>query len=366
MTRSVFVFLNEGGRGINHAVAVDADRVEQLDHSNSNFIDRVSGQVIAVLAGEDVSTWCVELPDLPDSKLMQVLPVQLEDSKAIAADGDHCALLAKLKDGKRLVACVASTAMDNARHTLEINGLVAECLVPDYLLLPRNASNIVTAMQPNKERFIVRLSDGTGFAGDKLLTQQIAGDVKAETFDFSYVRMAAPAECNLLQGRYRPKLAIATHLPLLRRSAALAASVLVLLTSSLVLTASQNNAEVEKLQQQSRRLFQETFPEVTRVVDMQVQAKRSVATLRAADGGAFLRISEAIYKHMAAAESIVLEGVRFNEPQKAFFLTVSFASFPESDLFLRQLRGDGLRVSEGGSRQDDGRVITDVTIEVQP
>lgn len=366
MTRSVFVFLGEGAGRIQCALAVDGGRVETLDHTSGDFAKHAGGSLVAVLAGEDVSTWAIELPALSENKLLQILPAQLEDNKAIVSGDDHCAILSKMDDGKRLVACVSTEVMDRGLQTMNALGLTPELMVPDYLLLKHSDTDAVAAAYADKNRFIVRLSDGSGFAGNKSLVSHVVSHAEITAFDLSSIDEVGLNACNLLQGRYRPRLAITAYIPLLRRTAALAAAVIVLFAGSVFFSASQNNTEADALGQQSLNLFRETFPEITRIVDVQAQASRAVARVRAAEGSAFLKISEIIFLQTKSDESAIIEGIRFNEPQNAFFLTISFASFSESDQFLRQLRSNGLQVTEGSSRQDDGRVITDIAIEVQP
>ncbi|WP_262696260.1 type II secretion system protein GspL [Kordiimonas aquimaris] len=365
MSKLGFVFLSDGGRQIMHMVHSDGATLT-FDGTPQEFLNDDTGidHIIAVLAGEDVSTWSIDVPDIADNKLLQILPVQLEDMKAVIGIDDHYALLSKNEDGTRLVACVSAKVMEETSQTLAVNGINADLLIADYLLLKKTSEANIVRTFDDDSRYICRLSDGSGFAANKLIINELTPINDIDELGLHNVSLDSLQSLNLLQGRYKRGVAIAAYLPFLYRAAILAGMLLLVWAGSVFMSAQRDQAEANALSAETEALFRNAFPDITRIVNMEAQARRLITQGTSSAGGAFLRISEDIFVTVANFDGAVLEGLRFNEEQSSFFVNVSFAVFSESDDFLSQLRAKGLRVTEGGSRQEDGRVITDIAIEL--
>ena len=366
MTKLAFVFLNEGGGQIVRIALPDANQQAFSDVKLEHFLQADFDHVVAVLAGEDVSTWSIELPILADNKLLQILPAQLEDLRAIGSGDDHYALLSKNEDGTRLVACVSANVMDCAYATLARSGIKPDFLIPDYLLLPHTDGGALAKAISGHDRHLVRLSDGSGFSVNSLLINELKLFIKPKYIDIFTLSIDAFNDLNLLQGRYKRSLSIMAYGSLLRRAGVLACAVLILWAGAVFVGAHRDETEAKELRKETELLFKTAFPEITRIVNMEAQARRIVTQQGASDGGSFLKISEEVFAATSNSESAVVEGLRFNEEQNSFFFTISFGVFAESDNFLSKLRLSGLMVTEGGSRQEDGRIITDIAIEVMP
>lgn len=372
MTRKLLLFLSESGEQIVSALAIDGtvpSAVETTAEALSAAAE--GGDVVAVLAGEAVSSWRLDLPTLPEAKLLQILPSQLEDLQADRRDDDHYALLADREpsddDPSRLVACISGDVMQATAACLHGMHLEPTALIPDYALLPAADTDQVAPHPTDEGRRLVRLADGTGFAADAVLAGAVApgAGTASVSLDAQLVDDAVSG-FNLLQGRFRPKLALVSYIPLLRRGLLLAVLAGLLWVAGVYLITERNIAAAERIDAEAESLFRSAFPDVNRIVDMELQAERQLAIRRAGQGGTFLRVSRQVFAAVRDVESALIESMRYNENQDAFFITVSFSSFGESDRFRGRLAGSGLRVTEGGSRQDNERVVTDMAIEVAP
>lgn len=364
MSKLGFVLLNESGSQIVRMLSSVGATLTVYESPQEFLNDSGIDHIIAILAGECVSTWSIDVPDITDAKLLQILPAQLEDMKAVSKADDHYALLSQNEDGTRLVACVSAKIMETASRTLAVAGITADLMIPDYLLLPKAHEATVAKAINDENRYICRLSDGSGFSSKKLIINEIIDNFNISKIELSNVSFENLLSSNLLQGRYKRGIAIAVYLPFLRRTAVLMSMLLLIWAGSVFMSAQSDEASAAALRLETEALFKTAFPEITRIVNMEAQARRLISQNASNAGGSFLRISENVFATVSGFEGAVLEGLRFNSEQNAFFVTVSFAIFSESDNFLSRLRAKGLRVTEGGSRQEDGRVITDISIEV--
>lgn len=369
MTQKLLIFFGEAASRVAQVCLCSEQGMTPLEPGEALGSVAEGTEAIAVLAGEDVSSWRLELPEMPDAKLMQILPSQLEDLQASRAEGDHVALLGRgVEDSgaARLVASVKGSVLEAAIDACRALGVDPQAVVPDYALVPAGDAARYSAFLEDGRRS-VRLPDGTGFAGDKILCDAVApdalafaGKVDCETVE------AVVSRLNLLQGRFKPRIALVAFLPLMRRSLFLLAAIALTWGIGAYITAQNKLEAATALQAQAEQAFRQAFPDVTRIVDVELQAQRQVAMKRAGQGGHFLRLSRYVFAAVNETPGALVESVRYNEAQAAYFLSVSFASFGESDAFRASLAGQGLRVTEGGSRQDDGRIITDLAIEVTP
>lgn len=364
MTVSLLIFLTQGGDTLEKAMLFNDASQYAEDIAIEDIASLNVDTVIAVLAGEDVSTWPLQLPPLSDAKLMQILPAQLEDLKAMGQVTDHYALMKRSADNVRVVASVSESVMERALKTISEASLTADLLIPDYALISVSSATTVVTAPLGADRFIVRMPDGTGFAGNRLVASAITDISEARPLAVSVNTLSDAAEFNLLQGRYKPRLALAVYLPLFRRAGAIAIVTVVVWCIGMFVSAQKLQQEANEVNTKTEALFAQSFPEITRVVDMQAQARRFLSQSAEGQGGNFLRLSERVFSIVSRHSGAIVEGVRYNQDQNAFFVTISLSSFAESDALLSELRGDQLIVTEGGSRQEAGRVITDVAVEV--
>jgi type II secretory pathway component PulL len=366
VTETIVLFYAEGGAVITGAMhfgpteptgrQVPLDAVAKM---------AVGASVLGILRGEDVTTWRIALPHLPTAKLLQILPSQMEDRIALAGANTHFAVLEADKGDGALVAAVAADTMTAALDTAETLGVSLKMLVPDYMLV-ESAEDIQTLADHNDpQRWLVRYLDGTGFAAEKVIATEISPHISASgTLIFNADMFDALATFNLMQGQFQPRFKAAAYLLLMRRSAVLLGLVFSLWAIASYFEASQTNEEALRIEAQTTDVFQKTFTNVGRIVDMEAQAEREVALRRQNSGGTFLRISEMLFLSVQNTSGVIVDGLRFNEAQNAYLVTVSFTDFANGEQFRNDLVGKGLKVIEGSSRQEGGRVITDLAVEV--
>lgn len=366
MTETVVLFYAEGGASITHALLFGPSAPNGQGISLNEIAGAATGAVVfGVLYGEDVTTWRIALPDLPVSKLLQILPSQMEDRVALMGVSTHFAVFEPDTGAGALVAAVDAGVMTAASGAADALGVSLKALVPDYMLIP-NADGIQAFSAPdNPKRWIVRNTDGSGLAAEPALVAEISPGVSpSTTLVYRADMFDVAATSNLLQGQFQPRFRAAAFLVLMRRAGVLLVLALFLWAANIYFSASQTNDDARRVTAQTADVFQKTFTNVGRIVDMEAQAEREVAIRRQNSGSAFLRISDIVFSAVRDIPGVIIDGLRFNEAQGAYFVTVSFTDFANGERFRNNLALQGLNVTEGSSRQEDGRVITDLAIEV--
>ncbi len=321
-------------------------------------------QVVAVLTGAGVSLWRETLPALPSAKLQKILPGLMEDRLAGPASAMHFALMGTSADGSQLVAAVDRSVMDNAAATLAALGHAAARLVPDFMLLSESEGAQVLKGPDGLCR--VRLPDGTGFTAEESLTESMLESasevvVSPESWHATLARAAA-TPITLKQGRYAGRADMVTALLWFRRAGLIALAGLILWAVTVSFETTRLNREADAAYTEAEALFRASFPDVRRVANMRAQARQEVMKLRQLSGGEFLKLSTLLFEQSNTLEGVLLEGLRFDNARGELAATLSFASFADGETFKNGLSASGVMVTEGGSRQEGARVVTDLTL----
>ncbi|MEX0300755.1 MAG: type II secretion system protein GspL [Kordiimonas sp.] len=357
----------------------DADRIENaglvqdgkmvwLTETDFKARVRAGAEAVIVLHGSHVVGHSVELPNFTDAKLLKILPGLMEDKLSVAGEVRHFALLGERdpEQGTRLVGVIDTEVMDNITTKVKELSLSLFAIVPDYMLIPQNADRAVAWEIGGFVR--ARLTDGSGFCAEPGLAEVMLPET-AETVSVSnkkwrqVLETAQTKHTNLLQGSYAPRGDILAGLVWFKRAGMLLATLCLVWFGSVLLTASQNNQKADLLYQEAEAVFREALPDVPRIVNMEAQMRRAVADARQQGGGEFFALSQMIFSAVQDNQETMLESLRYDSENGNIALSVSFASFAESERFKDHLLRAGARVTEGSSRQESARVFSDILVE---
>ncbi|HNQ04430.1 MAG TPA: type II secretion system protein GspL [Thiobacillaceae bacterium] len=89
-----------------------------------------------VLAADLVLTVRVQLPELPERRLVPLLPAAAEAATLLEADAIHAVILAREPNGEAILAVVEDAWLSRIMARLAALGLQPDDALPDYLLLP--------------------------------------------------------------------------------------------------------------------------------------------------------------------------------------------------------------------------------------
>jgi len=363
MSETLVIALGPDGQPAGDALLLDAATV--LARVKPDALGAKAGtDAVIVIPGAQVASHLVQVPDFPDAKLMKILPGLLDNRMALMQEDRHFALLGpgRKETGDRLIGVMAKAEMQAALDVAQGYGLVVRAVVPDYMLLPVPAEGQVAATAGDS--MLVRAADSTGFSAEAGLAAQMLGTgTKPEPLDYqSLLATATDAPANLMQGAFSPRKSMAAWLVVARRAGFLAAASLLLWVGATLYSASDNFSRSDALYAQAEARFKAALPDVGRIVNMEAQMRRAVQAARQQDGGEFLILSGMAASALTGDDSTMFEGMRFDGTQNTLVLTVTFASFAKGEAYKARLAEKGLVVTEGSSRTEGARVMSELTI----
>ena len=321
-----------------------------LEEVLAELASRVGGaRIIALAPSEHITLTQVSLPVRQTSRLLQAIPFALEDQLADDVDDLHFAIGSKLSDGTTPVAVVAKEKMQGWLSAFEEVGLQLDLMLPDVLALPWQADHTTLCIDQNN-RCLVRDAAMRGYAlpsallagvmpaRDDLhinLLKHVAaaplppGYTISRSVSFENVldvlnQYSTAQRINLLQGAFAPRRATEKWLKAAIWPAALAASWVLVGSIALAVNNQQMRTEYNALQDRAMAEFSQAFPEITRIVDMRVQAEQQLARLRSggADDG-FLKLLSQSSPALKNVSALKVEGLQFRDGALFISLTGS-------------------------------------------
>lgn len=324
-------------------------------------------KVVMVVDGRTVAVHAVPLPDVDDSKARKILPAIMDDKIAVHDLENHLALLEGRDEalGTRPVAVVARRIMEDMFSLADRIGVKPDIVVPDFMLVPVPEDTAATLACGSRQ--LVRLPDGSGYSLESDVSGMVSANgessaIPAERAWTELLAKAVSTDANLLQGEYAPRTSLRVGLLWWRRSAVLAAAVLALFAGGVFYQASENFRRADALYAQSETVFRQALPDESRIVNMQAQLRRALASRRQQGGREFFVLANVAFRAVAARDQTLLETMRYDHGDGVLTMEVSFASFAESTGFKNALEQAGMQVSEGSSRQEGNRVYSEIRL----
>ena len=325
----------------------------------------LTAKTLVVLDGRAVATQVVEMPAVEEAKARKVLPAVLDDRIAIADVSTHLALMGERDEetGCWPAAVVDRALMEKLLQLLNGFQLKPTVVVPDYMLLPLQGDTPVQLKL--SDRTLVRLPDGGGYAIEEAGAALIAEAVAPVDTILSWqdmLRLAVDTQINLLQGNFEPRTSIRTTVLWWRRAAVMVLIALIVAAGSIWFEASNNYRRADQYYAGAERIFRQALPDEPRIVNMDAQLRRALAGKRQQGGGEFFYLSGFVLTAVEASEQTLLETMRYDQERGELSLDVSFASFADSTDFRQVLEQAGVSVAEGSSRQEGGRVLSELRV----
>ena len=264
--------------------------------------------VFVVLTGAEARIAATKIPGKAERLVHQAAPFAVEDDLADDLDASHIVCGPELANGERPVAIVGRAILQQLLEPLTGAALRLSGLAPDYLLLPWR-EGMWTLVQSDAQ-VLVRTGRYEGFAIECDLLPTVLSkrlSLRRPTGLITYGEVALPPAVRDLPCTAHPlpagalawmarDSALSEGLNLLpsayqhrqvpqRRSLQIAAGLLLLAgVLDVGLTMIENTSLTRSLAAQEHAqqvLFQQNFPEITRLVNPEVQAEQTVAKLRA-------------------------------------------------------------------------------------
>ncbi len=323
--------------------------------------------VVMVIDGRFAALHQVLMPDLDDAKLLKILPGLMEEKIATGAQKNQFALVGKYnaESGSRSVCVIEKMTLSKILDQASQLGVQPDFVMPDFVLLepPEEGYRAVLL----RDRYVVRQAGGGGFSGEQNMVEMIAGEaiVGENITPTEWLVLAAQAANlggNFLQGDYARKSNWIAGLVLWKRASYLTVFAAILFAALSYYSASENYRKAENLYAESESLFRAALPDEPRIVNIEAQLRRAALAQQQKDGGEFFALVAVVVQAVEAEPTASLESVRYAQNDSELLLNVSFLSFAETANFNAFLVQAGMRVTEGSSRQESGRVNAELRV----
>ena len=336
-----------------------------------------SRRVIVLTPTEDTLLSTIQIKTRNRQQLVKAIPFALEEDLAEDVDNLHFALGERLEDDEYAVCAVAKSRMDTWMEDLNAAGIVPHALIPELQTLPLSEHGSWSLVLED-QRALVRTGKCGGFAVEPDNLNVLIGHALEEfqtlpeaihiyrcdqnadaRLPFTPpVEWSESHECplellasgldtkssiNLLQGNYVIKDKAGSLLRPWRVAAALAGAWLIIQVVSGIMDYRRLAAEELTLRAEIERVFKQTFPDVTRVVNPRVQMEQRLQTLKKGqkteDKDSFLALLGAGGQAIKATRGVRIDTLNYRNGR----LEISLLATD-----LQSLDGIKLRLQKGG------------------
>jgi general secretion pathway protein L len=318
-------------------------------------------RTVAVAPGADVTIRWLDLPPGGPAQQRAAALWMLKDSLAAPPDRLAVALGPVPAPGQpRLVAVVGLSLLQAWTDYLDALGVRADAIVPDAL----------TVTEPGDEDRLNAVAFGPAMA---LRGRGFAASVQSDLVDLlAGSRRVTPIENSDAVERSLIDAALAPPINLLstqdrargtsRRGWALASALAgLLVVSPLVLTA----AAAARDDMSARADAGRARAEIARAAPDLAARPDSVEVLRqrvrAAPPGGVIAATAALFAAVEGVEGAELD-LLIVDPAVGMKASVTHADYQDMQLISRAMRANGLQVTETGTLDDRGRIVSDITI----
>jgi len=284
----------------------------------------------------------------------------------VHGDEIHFALLEQPHEGRVVVGVVRKEVIENALAVCAGLGVTPTRLIADYMTVPVEDMPVVLMRE---ETACVRYPEGHGCTlehalADTLLAEGQGAPQKKVTIEkWEACLSAVPfLSSNFLQGPFAVSQRWGTYFILLKRAAFLAVCLGVVWTAHMLWSASSDYKRAGQFETETEALFRVAFPDLKRIVNMEAQARIAARQATGAQQGVFLSTSTDLFRVLEVLPGVFIETIRFDEAQGVFAATLSFSGFSEAEKFRAAMERANLAFSEGSSRQEQNRILTDIVI----
>jgi len=319
-------------------------------------------RTVAVAPGADVT---IRWLDLPAGGLTQQRAAALwllRDSLAVPSERLAVALGPVAAAGQpRLVALVDSPLLQAWVDYLDAIGVRADAIVPDVLTVPEPSEDDRLNAVAFGSAMALR---GRGFAAS---VQADLVDLVAGSRDVVPIEDARAVERALVEATLNPPVNLLSDQMrargVLRRGWARASAMAgLLLVSPLVLTAAaaaRDEVNAQRDVQSARVEIARVAPDLAAVPDAVDALRRRVQA--APPPGGVIGATAALFAAVEGVEGAELD-LLIVDPAAGMKASITHADYQDMQTISRAMRDKGLQITETGTLNDQGRIVSDITI----
>lgn len=328
----------------------------------------VPTDVVLVVPGVDAVARWLRLPGRNEAQARAAAASLLEDERALADEALHLALGPVEPDGERLVVAVSAARMQSWLDLARMLGLEPVAVVPDHLLLPQPEDQEPVGVEAGG--LLTVRGRGLAFTCEPDLAPALLDGRNLRRLDDSRVveeLWAAGARqpaIDLLQGAFAPKDGRRLEPRMLRRAAVLAA---LLLLSPIALNGAEAvrlNLAAQAAEAHAAQAAATVLPKGTSLNDPAAQTMAQLERMELAAGGGPAGLTAELFRGLADIEQAQVESLTISD-DGALRASISHVNYSDMNVLGEALGRRGVAFREEGTRDDAGRIVSDIILGVR-
>ncbi|MFT5776600.1 type II secretion system protein GspL [Hyphomonas sp.] len=381
MARRLYAMLPSPGEPIEFALATDKG-ISLLSASSAD-IDS-SDEIVVFVPATEVGCFDVRLPNQGVTELRRSAAFALEDDLAVAVEDAHVAIGQPLPGGSRPVHIVDPALMEQWVSILNTAGLKTARLVADASVLPATPTAIDTGgrilFSINGRRFaadaqlpddalkaLIQKADAPISVSGSQIAQRL-GVADAQSSSLPLLGQLAqwaengPPLTDLRQGAFVSRRQAEIRIGAWRPALILAAAATVTFLSVIALETHALSRLATALDSQARATYAAAFPGTPIPANL-ASAVRSQNTAPVANRLPFLEATALLYEAVPVDSGISIQSLRYDRATGRLLANMVYPNYGSDADLKSALEANGIAVSLGDSRQQDGQVLGDITLE---
>ncbi|HEX2558749.1 type II secretion system protein GspL [Phenylobacterium sp.] len=326
-------------------------------------------RTVLVAPGMDVAVHWLQLPTRNDVQARAAAALLLEERLARPAGEAHLALGPRDAEDHRLAAAVEKSRMQSWASLAGLHGVRPDLVVPDHLLLPEPDGEEVFAADMGG--WLAVRGRRLAFSCEPDMLEVLLPDRSVRRTDDEAAlaklwakALAAPA-VNLLQGDFDPARAEQVAPRDLRRAAVLAAVALIAPALVLGVQAWRYDRAADAAERAAAAQVATVLPNGQAVTDPLAQAQARLAGLELAAGGGPISASAQLFAAVETIQEAQVETLIVS-PEGEVRAGISHTNYSDVELLREAMRKAGLAFREESSREEGGRLMSDVIVGSRP
>ncbi|WP_308912008.1 type II secretion system protein GspL [Pseudokordiimonas caeni] len=349
-------------------VGADGRLIASSTGDSASLPGKGDERVVLVLAGEAVRGRRIDLPAKTDAQARAALPYLLGDELGDNARSLHFVLDAA-GAGERTVYWTEAAPLAARLAALEARDLTPDLITADFIALPDTITPY--ALADGARAIRVAPEPTEGYAADLSLLSLLDPDLPAEALmpvrlDGLASRLAEGiarySGPDFRQGAFAPRRAWGEVWLVWQRAAWLALALLVLAGVVVLAEGFKARSLADETDAATQVALREAFPDVRSLPHLQSRLK----ALRGTGADPFLALSARLFAAAETVDGMMVNGLRFDRNEGRLSAAISAASFGDIERLKAAVAERGATLTEGASRQEDGRIISEITIGDRP
>lgn len=369
---------------------VSRKRLESDEAPLKNILEEslaLTVDIYLIVSSFDATLHYVDIPARTEAQARAAVPYMIEDDLSASPENLHFAIGAEGENSRRPVVVIARDILNDWLSQFYALGIKPTAVYTDINCL--STDNTAIVYQTHHNGFVFSIPDKTAGCVEadmaNLIMPHIFGqhdtsiavysDQQIEWLNFNNVKqysrlslsgfftafseaILSGTSVNLLQGDFANRKSLREIWLIWQRPLVLTATLMLVFLGYFAIETWQLSRTIEQLDNDTKTAMEQAFPGVRTInqVRSRVRASQTNATDR------FILLSEILFNSVQENENVSVISTRYDENRGELSVSLNTGSFNDVELVKKAVEQKGAGLTEGSSRQVDGRIIADVIV----